>query len=123
MDKKLTGGVQAVHFVKAFVLSALLTAVLLLFCAFLLLKMGLNDKVLAVLLAGVDALAVFTGGLYLGKKAGKQKLLWGLIFGILYVLVYLILAFLISGPGISVGSMLKSLAVMAAGGMIGGMVS
>ncbi len=123
MDKKLTGGVQAVHFVKAFVLSALLTVVLLLFCAFLLLKMGLNDKVLAVLLAGVDALAVFTGGLYLGKKAGKQKFLWGLIFGILYFLVYLILAFLISGPELAAGSMLKSLAVMAAGGMIGGMVS
>ena len=55
------GGLQAIHFVKAFVISALITAVMLLFCAFLLLKTGLSDQVLGIVLAGVDALAVFAG--------------------------------------------------------------
>ena len=123
MEKNMTGGLQALHFVKAFVISALITAVLLLLCAFLLLKTGLSEQILGVILAGVDALAVFAGGVYLGKKAGHQKFLWGLIFGVLYFLVYLLLSFLIGGPKLQVASVLKSLLVMAAGGMIGGMIS
>ncbi|MDE7298597.1 MAG: hypothetical protein K2N94_07180, partial [Lachnospiraceae bacterium] len=62
MEKNMTGGLQAIHFVKAFVISALITAVLLLLCAFLLLKTGLSEQILGVILAGVDALAVFAGG-------------------------------------------------------------
>ncbi len=123
MEKEITGGLQAMHFVKAFVMSALITAVLLLICAFLLLKTELPEQTLGIILAAVDALAVFTGGVYLGKKAGHQKFLWGLIFGILYFMVYLLLSFLIGGPKLQMQSVLKSLLVMAAGGMIGGMVS
>ena len=123
MEKNMAVGLQAIHFVKAFVISALITAVMLLFCAFLLLKTGLSDQVLGIVLAGVDALAVFAGGVYLGKKAGHQKFLWGLIFGILYFLVYLLLSFLIGGPKLQAAGVLKSLIVMAAGGMVGGMIS
>lgn len=123
MENNTAGGIQALHFVKAFVISALITAILLFICAYLMLKTGISDRVLAILLAGVDALAVFAGGLYLGKKAGKQKFLWGLIFGVLYFLIYLLLAFLANGPELQMESLLKSLLVMAAGGMAGGMVS
>lgn len=123
MEKNTAGGIQALHFVKAFVISALITAVLLLLCAYLMLKTGVGEQVLGVLLAGVDALAAFAGGVYLGRKAGKQKFLWGLIFGVLYFLIYLLLAFLANGPALRMESLLKSLLVMAAGGMIGGMVS
>lgn len=123
MEKNITGGIQALHFVKALIISALITAIMLFLCAYLMLKTDIGETVLGVLLAGVDALAVFAGGVYLGRKAGKQKFLWGLIFGILYFLIYLVLAFLLNGPGIRMESMLKSLLVMAAGGMIGGMVS
>lgn len=123
MEKNMTGGLQAMHFVKAFIMSALITAILLFVCAFLLLKTGMEEKTLGILLAAVDALGVFVGGLYLGKKSGKQKFLWGLIFGILYFLIYLLLSFLISGPTISVSGTVRSFVVMAAGGMIGGMVS
>lgn len=123
MEKNMTGGLQAMHFVKAFIMSALITAMLLFVCAFLLLKTGMEEKTLGILLAAVDALGVFVGGLYLGKKSGKQKFLWGLIFGILYFLIYLLLSFLISGPTISVSGTVRSFVVMAAGGMIGGMVS
>ena len=123
MEKEITGGLQVMHFVKAFVMPALITAVLLLICAFLLLKTELPEQTLGIILAAVDALAVFTGGVYLGKKAGHQKFLWGLIFGILYFMVYLLLSFLIGGPKLQMQSVLKSLLVMAAGGMIGGMVS
>lgn len=123
MDKNMTGGIQALHFVKAFVISALITAVLLFICAFLMLKTGIGEKTLGILLAGVDALAVFAGGVYLGRKAGKQKFLWGLIFGVLYFLIYLLLAFLVNGPELQMESMLKSLLVMAVGGMVGGMIS
>ena len=123
MENKLSGGVQAIHFVKAFVISALLTVLMLLFCAFLLLKTGMEDKVLHILLAAVDALAVFVGGLYLGKKAGQQKFLWGLIFGILYFLIYLIFAFIISGTELAWTGVLKSFLVMSVSGMIGGMIS
>lgn len=123
MEKNITGGLQAMHFVKAFIMSALITAMLLFLCAFLLLKTGMEEKTMGILLAAVDALGVFAGGLYLGKKSGRQKFLWGLIFGILYFLVYLLLSFLISGPAISVGGAVRSFAVMAVGGMVGGMVS
>lgn len=123
MEKNMTGGLQAMHFVKAFIMSALITAMLLFLCAFLVLKSGMEEKTLGIILAAVDAIAVFIGGLYLGKKSGKQKFLWGLIFGILYFLVYLLLSFLISGPTLTIPGAIKSFAVMALGGMIGGMVS
>ncbi len=123
MEKNMTGGLQAMHFVKAFIMSALITAMLLFLCAFLVLKSGMEEKTLGIILAAVDAIGVFIGGLYLGKKSGKQKFLWGLIFGILYFLVYLLLSFLISGPTLTIPGAIKSFAVMAAGGMIGGMVS
>ena len=83
----------------------------------------ISEKTLGIILAAVDAIGVFIGGLYLGKKSGKQKFLWGLIFGILYFLVYLLLSFLISGPTLTIPGAIKSFAVMALGGMIGGMVS
>ncbi len=123
MEKNMTGGLQAMHFVKAFIMSALITAMLLFLCAFLVLKSGMEEKTLGIILAAVDAIGVFIGGLYLGKKSGKQKFLWGLIFGILYFLVYLLLSFLISGPTLTRPGAIKSFAVMALGGMIGGMVS
>lgn len=123
MEKNMTGGLSAMHFVKAFIMSAMITALLLFICAFLLLKTGMEEKTMGILLAAVDALGVFVGGVYLGKKSGKQKFLWGLIFGILYFLVYLLLSFLISGPTISVAGAIKSFLVMAVGGMVGGMVS
>lgn len=123
MEKNMTGGLQAMHFVKAFIMSALITAMLLFLCAFLVLKSGMEEKTLGIILAAVDAIGVFIGGLYLGKKSGKQKFLWGLIFGILYFLVYLLLSFIISGPTLTIPGAIKSFAVMAAGGMIGGMVS
>ena len=123
MEKNMTGGLQAMHFVKAFIMSALITAMLLFLCAFLVLKSGMEEKTLGIILAAVDAIGVFIGGLYLGKKSGKQKFLWGLIFGILYFLVYLLLSFFISGPTLTIPGAIKSFAVMALGGMIGGMVS
>lgn len=123
MEKNLTGGLSAMHFVKAFIMSALITAMLLFVCAFLMLKTGMEEKTLGILLAAVDALSVFAGGVYLGKKSGRQKFLWGLIFGILYFLVYLLFSFLISGPAISVAGVVKSFIIMAVGGMVGGMVS
>lgn len=123
MEKNMTGGLQAMHFVKAFIMSVLITALLLFVCAFLLLKTGMEEKTLGILLAAVDALGVFVGGVYLGKKSGRQKFLWGLIFGVLYFLVYLLLSFLINGPALSVAGAVKSFAVMAVGGMVGGMVS
>ncbi len=123
MEKNMAGGLQAMHFVKAFIMSVLITALLLFVCAFLLLKTGMEEKTLGILLAAVDALGVFVGGVYLGKKSGRQKFLWGLIFGILYFLVYLLLSFLINGPALSVAGAVKSFVVMAVGGMVGGMVS
>lgn len=123
MENGSVGGLQAMHFVKAFVISAVITAGLLLLCAFLVLKTNVGDGTISGILAAVDAISVFTGGVYLGKKAGKQKFLWGLIFGILYFLIYLLLAFLLRGPELRLASLLKSLFVMALGGMAGGMVS
>ncbi len=123
MEKNMTGGLSAIHFVKAFIMSAMVTALLLFICAFLLLKTGMEEKTMGILLAAVDALGVFVGGVYLGKKSGKQKFLWGLIFGIIYFLVYLLLSFLISGPTLSIAGTIKSFLVMAIGGMVGGMVS
>lgn len=123
MEKNMAGGIHAMHFIKAFVISALLTALLLFLCAFLMLKTGMEEKILGALVAGVDAIATFAGGVYLGRKSGRQKFLWGLIFGVLYFLVYLLLVFCMRGTEIELKSMLKALLVMAAGGMIGGMVS
>ena len=73
MEKNMTGGLQAMHFVKAFIMSALITAMLLFLCAFLVLKSGMEEKTLGIILAAVDAIGVFIGGLYLGKKSGVHR--------------------------------------------------
>ncbi|MBQ9119361.1 MAG: TIGR04086 family membrane protein [Lachnospiraceae bacterium] len=123
MEKNRSEGLQPMHFAKAIVIAALITVLLLFVCAFLMLKTGIEEKVLAILVAGVDAVATFAGGVYIGRKSGKQKFLWGLLFGGIYFLIYLMLVFLMNGIEIEVGAMIKSLLVMAVGGMIGGMVS
>ncbi len=123
MEKNMPGGIHAVHFIKAFVISAVITAVLLFLCAFLLLKTGMEDKTLQLFIAAVDALAVFAGGVYLGRTSGKQKYLWGLIFGVLYFLIYLVVVFCMNGTEVEAGSLIKTFLVMAAGGMVGGMIS
>ena len=80
MEKNLAGGLRAMHFVRAFIMSALITAMLLFMCAFLMLKTGMEEKTLGIVLAAVDALGVFVGGLYLGKKVWQTKISMGINF-------------------------------------------
>ncbi len=123
MEKNMSGRIQVMHLVKAFVISAVVTVILLFLCAFLLLKTGMADKTLQLMISTADALAVFAGGVYLGRTSGKQKYLWGLLFGVLYFLIYLILIFCMNGTQVEAGGLIRTFFVMAVGGMVGGMIS
>ena len=75
MEKNMTGGLQAMHFVKAFIMSALITAMLLFLCAFLVLKSGMEEKNYPG--GGGCDRSIYRGTL-LGKKIGKTKIFVGI---------------------------------------------
>ena len=60
----------------------------------------------------------------MGRKAGQKKFMWGLLVATLYFVVYLIVGFIL-GNAVEkeVMDYIKEFLLMAAGGMLGGMLS
>ena len=77
MEKNMAGGLQAIHFVKAFVISALITAVMLLFCAFLLLKTGSRIRCWVLFWQGSMRWPYLRGVCISGKRRGIRSFCGG----------------------------------------------
>ena len=66
----------------------------------------------------------FAGGLLTGKMMREQKFLWGLAAGLIYFVMLFAVSLLIRGSfDIDVAKAVTTLALCAASGMAGGMVS
>ncbi len=82
-----TEGIPAGFLVKSLLFSYILTALLLALLAFLLYKLGLDEKSVSISMIAIYVVCTFFGGFIMGKKTGSRRFLWGLLTGTLYFLV------------------------------------
>lgn len=109
---------------KTLLISYILTGILLLILAFTLYQFHLKESQIRI---GVNAVYIITclmGGLIMGKSIRQRRFFWGLVLGLLYFLVLLAVSFLLNkGLNGTVSQVLTTMAVCAASGTIGGMLS
>ena len=119
-----TEGIPAGFLVKSLLFSYILTALLLALLAFLLYKLGLDEKSVSISMIAIYVVCTFFGSFIMGKKTGSRRFLWGLLTGTLYFLVLAVVSLCAGKGNIQVGSsFFTTLALCAGGGMLGGMVS
>lgn len=110
--------------VKSLLFSYILTATLLAVLAFLLYKLGLNEKTISIAIIVIYVAGTFFGGFVTGKKMGSRKFLWGLLMGTVYFLVLAVVSLCVGKGNIQLGSsFFTTLVICAGGGMLGGMLS
>ncbi len=115
---------KAKAMLKAMLCSYTLTGALLMILAFLLFKMDLSEKVVGVGIVAIYILSCFLGGLVMGKKAKRQKYIWGLMAGAGYFLLLVGVSCLVErGFPMDFGHLLTTLAMCTGGGALGGMIS
>lgn len=109
---------------KALILSYAVTALILILLAFLLHKFHISEQMVNIGIILVYVLSCFLGGLYIGKKAGNRKFLWGFLMGLLYFILLLIISVIMNkSPLVYSQQMVIAFAMCAAGGTVGGMIS
>lgn len=119
-----TEGVPVGCLVKSLLFSYILTAALLAVLAFLLYKLGLDEKTVSIAIIAIYVAGTFFGGFIMGKKMGSRRFLWGLLMGTVYFLVLAAVSLWAGKGNIQMGSsFFTTLALCAGGGMLGGMVS
>lgn len=109
---------------KGLLLSYLITGASLLILALLLYKLELDEGKVTVGIMAIYIISCFLGGLFVGKKSGKQKFMWGLILGISYFLLLTAVS-AVTEPGLSSGwkNIVTSFVMCMGAGMLGGMFS
>lgn len=109
---------------KNLLISYILTGILLLVLAFTLYKFRLKEGQIRI---GVNAIYIITcliGGMLMGKALRQRRFFWGLVLGLLYFVVLLTVSFLLNkGLNGTISQILTTMAVCAASGTIGGMLS
>lgn len=110
--------------VKGLVFAYLITGITLLILALLLYKMNLDEGKVTIGIIVIYILSCFAGGFYVGKKAEKQKFMWGTLLGLAYFLLLTAVS-AITEPGLAGGfkGLLTSFVMCMGAGMMGGMIS
>lgn len=124
MRRNAEEGVDILVLAKNLVLAYIVTGIVLMILAFLVYKLRLPEKTVAVCIIAVYAAATFFAGFLSGKKLKKMKFLWGLLVGLAYFVI-LVLMSLIGGRAATMFNrdFVTTLLLCAGGGMLGGMVS
>ena len=126
MEKSQSGNskTKVLAVFKSLILSYGITALVLLLLAFLLYKFHISEQIVNAGIIGIYVLSCFLGGLYIGKKMGNRKFMWGFLQGLLYFLLLVIVSMIFNKTPISYSQQLViALAVCVAGGTVGGMLS
>ena len=102
----------------------ILTGVLLVILALALYRFRLKEGQIRL---GVNAVYVITclfGGILMGQSIKQRRFFWGLLLGLLYFLVLLAVSFMLNrGINGSMNQILTTMAICAASGTAGGMLS
>ncbi|MCM1113832.1 MAG: TIGR04086 family membrane protein [Muribaculum sp.] len=118
------GGIPLLFLLKSLLFSYILTAGLLLLLAFVLFKLELSERPVAVAIIVIYVVATFFAGFVTGKKLGNRKFLWGLLMGAAYFVVLALVSLAVrQSPDALGNSFFTTMALCAGGGMLGGMVS
>ena len=109
---------------RSLLISYVLSGILLAALAFALYKFRLKEGQIRI---GVNAVYIITclvGGLIMGKSIRQRRFFWGLTLGLVYFLVLLAVSFLLNkGLNGTMNQILTTMAICAASGTIGGMIS
>jgi putative membrane protein, TIGR04086 family len=124
MDKKEIRSSNILFLLKCLLFSYILTGGFLLLLALFLYKFQLSEKVVSIAIIGIYVVAVFFAGFMTGKRMGSKKFLWGLAVGLAYFAVMALVSFAANHGFKDLGThFFTTLAICAAGGMLGGMLS
>lgn len=124
MEQTIKNKLSPFFFLKVFLFSYALTAVLLLFLALLLYKLRISETVVNVGIILIYIITCFLAGFITGKKTGNRKFIWGLVVGIGYFVILAVISVLMAkGVGELGGSFASTLFLCAGSGMLGGMLS
>lgn len=116
-------GIPVGFLMKSLLFSYILTALLLAVLAFLLYRLGLDEKTVSIAVMAIYVAGTLFGGFVTGKKMGSRKFLWGLLMGMAYFLVLAAVSLCVGKGSIQMGnSFFTTLALCAGGGMLGGML-
>ena len=116
--------VKSVSYTHLLLFSYILTGGFLLLLALFLYKFQLSEKVVSIAIIGIYVVAVFFAGFMTGKRMGSKKFLWGLAVGLAYFAVMALVSFAANHGFKDLGThFFTTLAICAAGGMLGGMLS
>lgn len=122
--KEEKGNALAKDFIRVLFLMYFVTCILLLLLALVLYKMDTPEAVSKIWLIAVYIISGFFGGFLIGKRTKTQKYLWGLFIGLTYfAILFAVSLALYKGLSGDVAHLLTTLALCAASGTVGGMVS
>lgn len=117
-------GIPVVFLLKSLLFSYILTGVFLALLSFLLYKLGLGEKVVAIAIIAIYVAATFFAGFMAGKKMQSRKFLWGLLEGTAYFLILAVISAFAGEESVSFGkSFFTTMALCVGGGTLGGMLS
>lgn len=112
-----------IYLLKGLFFAYILTGALLALLSFLLYKMNLGEKPVAIGIIVIYVAATFFAGFLAGKRMKSRRFLWGLLEGAAYFLILALLSLLTGGETLAPGrSFFTTLALCAGGGMLGGML-
>lgn len=115
---------RAVYLLKSLVTSYVITLFLLLIVSFMMHLTGMGGTAVSVAVIAITVLSVFIGSFYLGKHVEQKRFLWGLIAAMVYFIVYILISLLVKGDNpVDFLEYGKKLLMIAASGMLGGMLS
>ena len=118
------GDMPILFLLKTLLFSYILTGALLALLAFLLYKVGLTESVVSIVIIAIYVASTFFAGFVAGKRLKNRKFLWGLLMGSAYFLVLLGISMILGEPAGQLGdSVITTLVLCTAGGMLGGMLS
>ena len=111
-------------FLRALLVSYLVSTLILLLLAFILYKWGLSETVMTAGTIATYVLSGFVGGILLGKSGRSRAFLWGLLLGTVYYMLLLLAALLLPVKETNAGiTILINLGICMLSGMTGAMVA
>lgn len=109
---------------RTLLITYILTGILLVVLAFALYKFRLKESQIRIGVNAIYIIACLVGGLIIGKAARQRRFFWGLILGLMYFAVLFLVSLLINkGINGNLNHILITMAICAASGTAGGMIS
>ena len=127
MEQNRSRNNQLTNNLKLFLITTLtaiiITAVLLILSAFLLVKLGLSEGQVQILIYIIYLLSALAAGLIAGKMQREKKFMWGALAGVVWFVVVLIASMSLNRMAIDTSGLFPAVVCMVGGGMLGGMLA